>query len=434
MAESAAAQSADETEAIAFLRELVSAQVGGEPAVQAVVRRRLQHAGCTVEQVTYDPATVPVVGEFAGDRARAAGLRENVIARLPGDPARRSLLLFAHPDSEPVADVETWRSGPFDGSIAEDRLYGWGIADDLAGVAAAVLAVERAAAAGCALGDVVVASTPSKRHARGVAAVLHQGWTSDAALYLHPAESGAGLNEIKAFASGHLEFRITVSGRLPETTEPGHTAFAHLAVNPVDKAVLLMEALRALDAQRAERVHHPALHAAVGRSTNLMVSSLRSGDDHRLGRLGETCILGGAVSFPPDEPMEAVQGEIEAAIAAAAAEDTWLAAHPPAVDWVAGVTGAECPPDHPLFRVAARAIARRTGSEPHVNPMHTSSDIRNPAVQKGIPTIGIGGLCGDLSQNGRHDEWIDVPDYLRTIDATTAIIVDWCGSPRAGTP
>ena len=64
--------------------------------------------------------------------------------------------------------------------------------------------------------------------------------------------------------------------------------------------------------------------------------------------------------------------------------------------------------------------------------MHTSSDIRNPAVQKGMPTIGLGGLCGDLSQNGRHDEWIDVADYLRTIDATTAIILDWCGSPRAG--
>ena len=434
MAVSAAAQPSNEAEAIAFLRDLVSAQADGEPAVQAVVGRRLQRAGCAVEQIAYDPAAVPVVGEFAGERARTAGLRENVIARLHGDPARRSLLLFAHPDSEPVAGVEAWRSGPFEGSIVDGRLYGWGVADDLAGVAAAVLAVERAAANDAALGDVMVASTPSKRHARGVAAVLHQGWTADAALYLHPAESGAGLNEIKAFASGHLEFRITVSGRLPETTEPGHTAFAHLAVNPVDKAVLLIEALRTLDAQRAERVHHPALHAAVGRSTNLMVSALHGGDDHRLGRLGEACMIGGAVSFPPNESMEAVQGEIEAAVAAVTASDAWLAANPPDIEWVAGVTGAECPPDHPLFRVAARAISQRTGAEPHVNPMHTSSDIRNPAVQKGIPTIGIGGLCGDLSQNGRHDEWIDVPDYLRTIDATTAIIVDWCGSPRAGTP
>ena len=436
MAVSAAVYSAEDAEAIDLLRTLVAAQQGGEPAVQAVVGRRLTQAGCTVEVVPYDPAAVPLVGEFAGERARTAGLRETVIGSLPGDPGRRSLLLFAHPDSEPVAGLAAWHAAPFDGSIIDGRLYGWGVADDLAGVAAAVLAVERAAANGAAngavLGHVMVASTPSKRHARGVAAVLHQGWTADAALYLHPAESGAGLNEIKAFASGHLEFRITVRGRLPDTTEPGHTAFAHLAVNPIDKAVLLLEALRALDRRRAERVHHPALDAAVGRSTNVMVSTLRGGDDQRLGRLSEICVLGGAVSFPPHEPLDAVTGEIEAAVGEAAAADPWLADHPPQIEWVAGVAGAECPPDHPLFQVAARAVARRTGVEPHVNPMHTSSDIRNPAVQKGMPTIGLGGLCGDLSQNGRHDEWIDVADYLRTIDATTAIILDWCGSPRAG--
>ena len=427
-------QSTEETQAIDFLRALIAAQESGEAAVQAVVRQRLARAGCAVDLVPYDPATVPVIGEFAGERAQAAGLRETVMGSLRGDPARRSLLLFAHPDSEPVAGLDAWQSPPFDGSIGDGRLYGWGVADDLAGVATAVLAVERAAATGAVLGDVVVASTPSKRHARGVAAVLHQGWTADAALYLHPAESGAGLSEIKAFASGHLEFRITVHGRLPDTTEPGHTAFAHLAVNPVDKAVLLLAALRDLDDRRAARVHHPTLDAAVGRSTNVMVSTLRAGDDSRLGRLGAACVLGGAVSYPPGEPLDGVQAEIEATVAQVAAGDAWLADHPPQIEWVAGVTGAECPPDHPLFRVAARAIAQRTGVQPHVNPMHTSSDIRNPAVQKGIPTIGLGGLCGDLTQNGRHDEWIEVADYLRTIDATAAIIVDWCGTPRAGSP
>jgi acetylornithine deacetylase len=47
--------------------------------------------------------------------------------------------------------------------------------------------------------------------------------------------------------------------------------------------------------------------------------------------------------------------------------------------------------------------------------MHTGSDIRHPMVQKGIPTIGLGPLCGDLSQNGRHDEWVDAEDYLRAV-------------------
>ena len=122
---------------------------------------------------------------------------------------------------------------------------------------------------------------------------------------------------------------------------------------------------------------------------------------------------------------------MEAAIAAACAADPHLTEHPATIEWLSGVTGAECPPDHPLYLTAARAVSAQTGSQPHVNPMHTSSDIRNPIVQKAIPTVGLGGLCGDLTQNGRHDEWIDVDDYLRTIAATTAIILDWCGHPRS---
>lgn len=433
-AEKRTANLADEAEALDLLRSLIAAQKDGEPAVQKQVTASLRRSGCTVETLPYDPAEVPVIGEFAGRRTQTTGTRENVVARLKGDSARRSILLFAHPDSEPVAGTDTWRADPFSGVIRDGRLYGWGVADDLAGVAAGVLGIARAAKSGAALGDVMMASTPSKRHARGVAAVLHQGLDADGALYLHPAESGAGLNEIKAFAAGQLEFRITIKGRLPETTEPGHTGFAHMAINPIEKAMLIAAALRDVDTVRASRVRHPMLDAAVGRSTNLMISTIRCGEDARYGRLHEQCVMGGAVSFPPGEPLEAVKMEIETAVETVAAADPWLAQHGPEIEWVAGVTGAECPPDHPLYQAAERAISAVTGSMPRVNPMHTASDIRNPIVQKGIPTVGLGGLGGDLSQNGKHDEWVDVADFLRTVDATAAMIVDWCGTPRAGDP
>lgn len=424
-------------EAVAFLRALIAAQRQGEGAVQAVLRARLETAGCVVEARPYDPASIPVEGEFASSGAQVPGTRVNVIARLPGDPARRKLMMFAHPDSEPPRDDPGWRVDPFAGEIHDGRLYGWGVADDLAGIAAGVLAIERAAQhttgaqPGTELGDVILVSAPSKRHARGVAAAMHDGVGADAALYLHPAESGAGLNEIKAFASGQLEFRITVHGQMPPTTEPGHTAFAHLAVNPLEKALVLVEALRRLDTARAERVTHPALEAAVGRSTNLMLSEFMCSANGKLGRVPPEAVIGGAVSFPPGETLEEVKAEIEAALAAACAADDWLSRTPPQIDWVAGVTGAECPPAHPLYRCAAAAVAAQTGTQPHVNPMHTSSDIRNPMVQRGIPTVGLGGLCGDLTHNGRTDEWVDVADYLRTIAAVSEIIRDWCAAPRA---
>ena len=419
-----------DVDALAFLRALIAAQPKDEGAVQALVRARLESSGCTVEARPYDPAAVPLVGEFAEDAARTPGQRVNVIARLPGDPARRSLLMFAHPDSEPVPGEAGWTVDPFAGVQRDGRLYGWGVADDLAGIASGVLAIERAAQAGVPLGDVVLVSAPSKRHARGVAAALHDDVGADAALYLHPAESGAGLGEIKAFASGQLEFRITIPGQLPPTTEPGHTAFAHLAINPLDKAIVVLAALQALDAARARRVTHPALQAAVGRSTNILVSMLDTGGG-KLGRVPPAAVLGGAVSFPPGEAPEAVQAEIAAAVAEVCATDDWLRDNPATITWVSGVTGAECPPEHPFYRCVAAAVADQTGSDPHVNPMHTSSDIRNPMVQRGIPTLGLGGLCGDLTHNGRTDEWVDMADYLRTIAAVTGVIRGWCGAPRA---
>ena len=76
----------------------------------------------------------------------------------------------------------------------------------------------------------------------------------------------------------------------------------------------------------------------------------------------------------------------------------------------------------------ADAIHQVTGEAPHVNPLHTSSDIRNPILQAGIPTVGLGPLGGDLTQNGLTDEWVDVEDYLRAVKVAAAVIDGWCGA------
>jgi hypothetical protein len=41
--------------------------------------------------------------------------------------------------------------------------------------------------------------------------------------------------------------------------------------------------------------------------------------------------------------------------------------------------------------------------------------------------VGLGPLCGDLSQNGQTDEWVDVEDYLSAVAVVATTIVDWCG-------
>lgn len=417
--------------AVELLRALIGCQSQGEAAVQDLVKERLAAAGAgNVQVLRYLPRQIPVVDEFASAEAADDRVRESVVATYPaavGATGGRSLLLFAHPDSEPTATAADWTVSPFAGDLCSGRIHGWGVADDLAGVAAGIAALEAIGGAGLRLaGEVSMASTPSKRHARGIAAVLHHGTKADAALYLHPAESGAGLHEIKAMASGQLEFTVHVRGQRPQTSEPGHTAFSHLGVNPLDKAGMLIEALQRLAAERTARVRHPLLEAAVGRATNIMLSSVQFGGTV-LSQLPETLSFGGAVSFPPGESMAAVQAEVETALAAAAAADPWLAAHPPELHWVAGVSASEVADSHPFYRAVAGAVEAACGYVPHVNAMHTSSDIRNPLVQKGIPTLGLGPLCGGLTHSGGIDEWVDRDDYIRAVKVAAATIVAWCG-------
>lgn len=414
---------------VAFLQELIRAQRDGEAAVQQRVADAARRLGCTVERVRYRPGDVPMVAEFASAQAIDADERESVVATFKGRGGGRSVIFFAHPDGEPVAATERWRHDPFAGAIEHGRLYGWGVADDLAGVATLMQGLQAALESGKApLGDVILASTPSKRHARGVSALLHGGLRADAAVYLHPAESGVGMREIKAFASGLLEFRITVEGRAPDTSEISHAAFAHRAVNPIDKLWLIHRALQALDARRGGSVRHPALQQAIGRSTNLLVSHVGAGSRDVFARVAPDAVLAGSLSFPPPETLADIEGAVEAAVRDAVAEDAWLSAHPPRLEFVSGVTGAEVSPDHPLYRVVAEAVRRVTGEAPHVNPLHTSSDIRNPILQAGIPTVGLGPLGGDLTQNGLHDEWVDVEDYRRAVKVAADIIAGWCGT------
>jgi acetylornithine deacetylase/succinyl-diaminopimelate desuccinylase-like protein len=125
--------------------------------------------------------------------------------------------------------------------------------------------------------------------------------------------------------------------------------------------------------------------------------------------------------------MASAQAEVEAALHQAAQADDWLCENPPRLVWLSGVTGAEVTAEHPLFQVVSRAVLEGTGEAPHVNVLHTSSDIRVPMVQQGIPCVGLGPSGGDLTQNGRCDEWVDVADYQRGVAVVAGIITGWCG-------
>jgi len=411
---------------LVFLQNLSRATKHGEEEVQRRVAERFKELGCEVETLRIKPAALELKHEFAALQEVPDEERISVVGKYSGAGAGRSLLFFAHPDNPPQAGLEKWTHDPFAAEIEGGKLYGWGVADDLVGVAIMAEALAAIRSAGLApQGDVILCSTPAKRNAQGVIALLSRGYTAEGAVYLHPAESGAGMREIKAIASGLLRFRIEVAGRQPDTTEPGKTAFAHTAVNAADKAMVVIQALKDLDARRGARVHHPSLDAAVGRSTNMLLGYVQAGTPGGSTQVPEQCILGYSLTFPPNEQLPDVQREVEACIQEAARSDAWLKDHLPKVDWLFGTQGVETPVAHPLYRIVSGAIQEITRTEPFVNPLHSASDIRNPILYSGIPTVGLGPLAGNLAQNGLHDEWVDVDDFVRAVKITAKVILDW---------
>jgi succinyl-diaminopimelate desuccinylase len=65
----------------------------------------------------------------------------NLIARLSGHLPGARLVMNGHLDAGPVVDPELWTVPPFGGIVAGGRIYGRGIADMKAGIAADVLAM-----------------------------------------------------------------------------------------------------------------------------------------------------------------------------------------------------------------------------------------------------------------------------------------------------
>ncbi|MEM0906787.1 MAG: M20/M25/M40 family metallo-hydrolase [Pseudomonadota bacterium] len=416
---------------IAALEQLVAAAGAGPDAVEETIISLMEGAGAGVSRTRYTPADVPLIDEFASADAAAGGDETLIIGRLntrDGEAAGRSLILFAHPDTEPLEAATGWSLDPHTPQVRDGRLYGFGVADDLAGIAMMSAAVGVLRQAGLQPdGPLSLVSAPSKRHRRGIAAALSAGLSSDAAVYCHPAESGRGLDEIKAFAPGQLEFLIRIKGEPPDTLEPAHTAFAHKARTPLGAALPVIEALRAIDAKRGEACHAPRLHDAIGRSANLMITHMASGSPAALSRIPQDLTLGGAMTLTPGEDLDEVIAEVEAAVAKTCRCDAFLSQHPATITWVAGVSAAETPVDAPIYSAVADVLTA-LGSRPAVNPLHTSSDIRNPIVQKGIPTVGFGPLCGGLTMAGFTDEWVDLADFGRAVEATALIIARWCGT------
>jgi len=412
---------------INWLGDLVRHYPDGEEEFQQMIADRLVELGCEVHVKKLLPVDVQLKKEFAVEEAIDMTDRTHVIGVYRGTGGGRSLMLITHPDGDPIK-TDAWEKEPHTGQVIGNKMYGWAVADDSAGIGMMTEAVDALIKAGHRpKGDVYLMSATAKRNAWGIAALLMDGYRADAALYLHPGESELGMKEVKTLTSGLLKFRIKVNGMRPPKTEFVQVTFHHLGVNPIDKAMYIIGEMKKFDEARRERITYPPLNDYIGRGTQMLVTYIESGKKDILTDMPPECTIGFGLTFPPPEDIDEIVKEVEAEVKRISDSDPWLRDNPLVLEWIQGTQGIEVPLDHPIVVTSMDAIEAVTGERPFSNPLYSKSDVRTPMLISDIPNVGYGPLAGDLATTGGKDEWVDLDDYIRAIKVTARIIMEWCG-------
>jgi succinyl-diaminopimelate desuccinylase len=162
----------------------------------------------------------------------------------------RPLCFAGHTDVVPVG--EGWRHDPFGGVVENGILYGRGAVDMKGAIAAFIAAAARQPQASAAL---LITGDEEGRAQDGTQYVLEAlaktGEAISACIVGEPASGARVGDTIKIGRRGSLNGRVAVKG------VQGHSAYPHLADNPIPKLARVIEALAAHEWDRGTDLFPP---------------------------------------------------------------------------------------------------------------------------------------------------------------------------------
>ena len=231
------------------------------------------------------------------------------------------------------------------------------------------------------------------------------GQTFGAVLYVHPAETGRGLDDIKNEVQGILDLELRVTGWRGEPLE----------VNSIDSAPW-QDGGSAIEACWAilDRLREgPFANASMN------IGEIDGGD--RIGSIAESARASVRIKFSPPQTWSALLREARSDISMLLAEYQ-QAGEPYAVELVP--VGYRTNPgtadwNSPASVVLRDAIADVVGKAPAAYPNHYAGDIRYPIRLLGVPAYGIGSLAGGFYG---PNEWVDVDDLVRLVAVVIATV------------
>jgi len=153
--------------------------------------------------------------------------------------------------------------------------------------------------------------------------------------------------------------------------------------------------------------------------------------DDRGGRLAVStppsrAVLEGRIGWPPGESRAEVRSQIEETIAEAAANDDWLADHPPTVEWFGWQAEPhEVDSDGELATLAKRVGEDVTGRSGSFVGGNAGLDERFYDLYYDVDAVSVGPTGSNLHG---ADEHTTVPSLLETATTIASIAIEYCGN------
>lgn len=397
-------------ELIEVLEKLIRVQsIEGESAgnAQKVVSDYLSKLPYRIEESEDRPSRYQDHPEYMTPSPAGDGPFVNIVG-WPKKQAKQQFAMFSHIDTHSIE--EGWSTDPFEPKIIGNKLYGLGTSDDKSGVAAMLVAATILSKSGKTL-PVVMSLHGKGGGGRGSLPVFERirntDHNIDAVLYVHPAETGRGMEDIKNSVQGIADLQLEMTGWRGEPLEIGSIDSAEWKEggSAVDLCLELLETLK----------------QSVFKDLMVNIGIIKGGD--RIGSVADKATVTFRLKFTGAHTWKALLDDSNKVItelvkSRSTATQTYTAelksvgymTNPGAADWEA-----------PESKIVRNSIAEITGKEPTAYPNHYAGDIRYPIRLLGVPAYGIGSLGGNFYM---PDEWVDIDDLVKLV----AVLVDTIGS------
>lgn len=385
-----------------------------ELEAQLIIRDVLSEMGLKVD--TWEPSGKELTESpyFCSSRDDFTG-SPNVVGVLPGTGGGRSIILNGHIDVVPEGDREQWTDDPYSGAIKEGKMYGRGVTDMKGGLVSFLLAIQAIQQLNINLkGDVIFQSVIEEESGgAGTLSTILKGYKADAALITEPTNM-----RIFPKQQGSMWFRIFVKGR------SAHGGTRYEGVSALDKAMILVEQIRALESNRNQRINDP-LYEQTPIPIPINIGVISGGNWP--SSVPDLLKIEGRMGVAPNEKVDDAQREMEECLQQLLMIDPWFKDNPPVLEWFgARWLPGEIDLEHDLMNTLVYQYRETTGGEPIIeaSPWGTDGGLLTEVGK--IPTVVFGPGTTEVAHF--PDEYIELDKVFKSAEIIALTIIQWCSN------